>query len=199
MTADTPDRPTPDAGETAFGAHRFLPTDEHARHTLAQRAKLLAGSEDDKSRELAQNEWFLRFHTGGEERYGLPFHCLEEILYVTGLRAIPGAPRHIVGVVNRRGALLTVMDLNPLFGNPSQEIHPEGRIIVTHAGDLTVGLLAREVEDEEHGSSEEILPTFPSSAVENLGAIRGIYQGRVTLLNPDALLRDPQILVNDAE
>ena len=179
--------------EAKTGAHRLLPDSERAQRLLAQRAaELRAGEQAEEMR----GDPFLRFTCAGEA-FGLPLARLDEILYPNGLRRVPGAPAHLAGVINRRGELLTVLDLAPLFSLTPGERGDDARIVVVAAGGVTAGLLVDTVEDEGRFITEELEPPFASAAVGNTAWVRGLHAGRVTLIDAEALLTDPAIQVNE--
>ncbi|GAB6042711.1 chemotaxis protein CheW [Endothiovibrio diazotrophicus] len=185
-------------------ARALLPDGAAAREVLARRAEELLRSRGSPEEGAEEGALFLRVHTGGGERFGLPHRHLDEILYPRGLRRVPGAPAHIAGVINRRGELLAVIDLNPLFSRPPQGVGEASRIVVVRsraAGGATVtaGLLVAAVEDEERYREDRLERAFAAKTLADTAFVRGLHQGRVTLLDPDALLHDPALWVDDSK
>ena len=51
----------------------------------------------------------------GKEDYGVPILRVREIVKVVPFQSVPRAPSHIKGVVNRRGAVIPVVDTRLKF------------------------------------------------------------------------------------
>jgi purine-binding chemotaxis protein CheW len=78
--------------------------------------------------------------------YGIDSSTVREIVTALDAARLPGAPKHIRGVVNLRGQLLTVIDLgHRLTGTPSPAA--DGSIVVITAVDRVLGLLVDDVHD----------------------------------------------------
>jgi len=75
-----------------------------------------------------------------------PAGIVREILPALAATRIPGVGPAVEGVVNVRGALLTVLDGHQLLGRPRVD-GDEGSIIVLRLGGRNVGLLVGEVRD----------------------------------------------------
>ncbi|ABK44340.1 CheW protein [Magnetococcus marinus MC-1] len=173
-----------------------MPTDAASVAVLEERARLLRRERHDEPLAGAAESCYLRISLGEEARYGIPFDALEEILYPRGVRAIPGVPPHIAGVMNRRGEFVTVVDPAPLFGLQPQSITKNSRIIVVqYLQHMVAGLLVTGVENEVRYHHDELTAPFPT---RNLSTdfIRGIHLGNVTLLAPRTLLASPEVQIN---
>ncbi|MGI0482988.1 chemotaxis protein CheW [Geminocystis sp. CENA526] len=95
-----------------------------------------------------------------ESIYGIDTFAVEEIFFLPELTPIPEAPRDIIGVVNVRGEILPVMDINIRFGYQGDEYKISDSVIVLKSGDLRVGIIVNNVQDvkniEEDSISAEI-------------------------------------------
>jgi purine-binding chemotaxis protein CheW len=81
------------------------------------------------------------FEAGGQ-RYGLPAADVREVLRAAALTPLPGAPAVIEGVLNVRGAIVTVLDLRARFRLPPKVLEPSDHLIVATAGPRVVALRA---------------------------------------------------------
>ncbi len=175
-------------------ARDLLPDTEQARGILKQRALSMAQLKAD-AEDINNHQEFLRFRLGDTEEYGIAYGHLDEILYVPTITSVPCTPAHIAGVVNRRGEMLTVMQLQPFFNTRDIAKGSEARIIVVSGQGMRVGILVDEVISNERYAPEQLAPALASAGVANLDYVKGIYGGRVTLLNMDALLADDALRV----
>ncbi len=87
----------------------------------------------------------------GSEVFAIAADCVREILDVPPVTRVPGAPAHVDGLVNVRGAVVPLADLRIPFAMPSRGLEAEARVIMIEemiAGEReVVGLLADRVSD----------------------------------------------------
>jgi len=177
-------------------ARTLLPDTESARDILKSRAQTMAQLEDESGNVDHFHE-FLRFRLGEREEYGIPYEYLEEILYMPAITQVPCTPEHIVGVVNRRGEMLTVLGLKTLFQTIKTGNQSEARIIVVSVHDMRIGILVDEVISNERYNPEQLAPPLVSAGVTNPDYVKGIYNGKVTMLNIEAMLSDSLMIVDE--
>lgn len=76
----------------------------------------------------------------GDLRLLVKMDAASEVAEMPQLFRLPGAPPGIIGLVNRHGRVMPVMDLSVLFGN--QQEHPANAWLLTCGrGDEAVGLI----------------------------------------------------------
>ena len=66
----------------------------------------------------------------GGERYALDIHLVREIVEMLQITPIPRAPPYISGVINLRGEITNIMNLNTMLGLVNQEQRDNQKIIV---------------------------------------------------------------------
>lgn len=71
----------------------------------------------------------VEFELGGE-RYALDINLAREIVEMMPITPIPRAPPYISGVINLRGEITNIMNLNTLLGLSGREIRENQKIIV---------------------------------------------------------------------
>jgi purine-binding chemotaxis protein CheW len=89
----------------------------------------------------------VEFELGGE-RYALDIQLAREIVEMIPITPIPRAPAYISGVINLRGEITNIMNLNTLLGLPDQAIRSNQKIIVLvpeAAGGSNVGIIVDDV------------------------------------------------------
>ena len=55
------------------------------------------------------------------EKYGINVMQVQEVLRVSEIAPVPGAPSYVLGIINLRGNVVTVIDTRSRFGLPSAE------------------------------------------------------------------------------
>ena len=66
----------------------------------------------------------------GDELFAMEVSCVREILDLYRITRVPGAPAHMLGVVNVRGIATAVMDLRARFGLGASRPTPDTRIVI---------------------------------------------------------------------
>jgi len=131
--------------------------------------------------------------------YCIDTNCVEEIFFLPELTPIPEAPRDIVGVVNLRGEILPVMDLNLRLGYRYLDYHLTDSIIVIHWEKSRVGIIVNEVQEVINLSSEEITTQLSlereEKGIEQHKFISGIAKSGENILVP----LDPEHLLGYVE
>ncbi|WP_407279517.1 chemotaxis protein CheW [Aromatoleum evansii] len=101
--------------------------------------------------------------------FGIPAAVVREFVHLRGLRPVPCCPPHILGSMNLRSDLLTVIDLRPVLGLPAQRALAE--VVVVRVGELTVGLAVTEVHDVVAADADESFA--PAASAHDLPFCRG--------------------------
>lgn len=82
------------------------------------------------------------------ETYGIPVKKIREVLRVGEIRKVPGASSSVIGVINVRGIIVTVVDARASFNLARQEVDEQSRIIIVELNeDLIVGLMVDQVRE----------------------------------------------------
>ena len=81
------------------------------------------------------------------EIYGIEVIQVQEVLRVTEIAPVPGSPDYVMGIINLRGNVVTVLDTRRRFGLPDHEITDTSRIIIIESESNIVGLLVDSVAE----------------------------------------------------
>ena len=65
-----------------------------------------------------------------EETYGINVMQVREVLRYTEIAPVPGAPEYVLGIINLRGSVVTVIDTRSRFNLMEGEVTDNTRIIV---------------------------------------------------------------------
>ena len=95
------------------------------------------------------------------EAYGINVMQVQEVLRVTEIAPVPGAPAYVLGIVNLRGNVVTVIDTRRRFGLPTAEITDASRIVIIESGEEVIGILVDSVSEvvELRQSAIELAPS----------------------------------------
>ncbi|PLX59895.1 chemotaxis protein CheW [Sedimenticola selenatireducens] len=95
-----------------------------------------------------------------DETYGINVMHVQEVLRVTEIAPVPGAPPYVLGIINLRGNVVTVIDTRSRFGSPPGDIDEASRIVIIESEMQVVGILVDSVAEvvELRGSEIDSAP-----------------------------------------
>ncbi len=132
--------------------------------------------------------------------YGVDASCVKEIFSLPELAIAVDAPDDIVGLLNLRGSLVPVMDLNRRFGYPFQEYRLEDSVIAIEQMGEMLGIVVNQVIEVVAISSDSVESTIYARHPSRL--IRGVAKlnsENIALLKSDALFDYADALQDRAE
>ncbi len=91
-----------------------------------------------------------------DETYGINVMHVQEVLRVSEIAPVPGAPGYVLGIINLRGNVVTVLDTRTRFGLPTTEISDSSRIVVIESDKQVVGILVDSVAEVVELRSSEV-------------------------------------------
>ena len=109
-----------------------------------------------------------------DELYGIDVMQVKEVLRLTEIAPVPGSAHYIVGIINLRGNVITVIDTRTLFGMPATEATDDSRIIVIELEDQVVGMMVDSVAEVIYLRQSEIESTPNVGTDESSKFIQGV-------------------------
>jgi len=116
------------------------------------------------------------------EKYGVNVMQVQEVLRYTEIALVPGAPGYVLGIINLRGKVVTVVDTRNRFGLPSEEITDSARIIVVEAESYVIGILVDSVAEVVYLRQSEIETAPNVGSDESAKFIQGVCHKNDELL-----------------
>jgi purine-binding chemotaxis protein CheW len=145
----------------------------------------------------------------GETILGVDILLVKEVYRKTDLTPIPDAPEHLCGLMNLRGRVVTVIDLNICLGRPPSEFDDESRLLILKTdeeilpyqnrgvlesiklGEDITGFLIDRMDDVIDVDESEILPPPPNLDSVEEDLVAGVIkrgEKLVILLDVTAIL-----------
>lgn len=97
--------------------------------------------------------------TLGPQFYALPIEDVVEVAAMVERVLLPDTRPEILGVVNRRGAILPLLDLRLVFKQPASPVTSATLFIVAQQDTKLVGLVVDEVQQVEYIPATKNAPT----------------------------------------
>ncbi len=130
-----------------------------------------------------------------KETYGINVMQVQEVLRYTEIAPVPGAPTYVLGIINLRGNVVTVIDTRSRFGLVSNEVTDNTRIVIIEAEKQVIGILVDSVAEVVYlkGSEIDVAPNVGND--ESAKYIQGVSnrEGELLILvDLDKLLSDDE-------
>ncbi len=155
---------------------------------LAQEPAPPAGSEGIDSFEIVE---FLL----AKEYYGIESRYIREVYPVKDYTPLPGTPSFVLGLINVRGQIVSVIDIKKFFDMPGKGISDLNKVIIIHNDTMEFGILADEILGVRNVVPGEIQPPPPTLTGIREEYLRGITREQVVILDAKRLLEDENIVV----
>ncbi|AMG29870.1 chemotaxis protein CheW [Grimontia hollisae] len=130
-----------------------------------------------------------------DETYGINVMQVREVLRYTEIAPVPGAPDYVLGIINLRGNVVTVIDTRSRFGLVQGEVSDNTRVIVIEAESQVIGIMVDSVAEVVYLKTSEIDTTPSVGTDESAKFIQGVSNRNGHLL----ILVDLNKLLSDEE
>lgn len=110
----------------------------------------------------------------GNETYGINVMQVQEVLRFTEIAPVPGAPIYVLGIINLRGNVVTVIDTCQRFGLTPIDISDNTRIVIIEAEQQVIGILVDSVAEVVYLRVSEIEQAPNVGNDENAKFIQGV-------------------------
>ena len=121
---------------------------------------------------------FLIFHLNGVG-FAVATGAVKEIVPLATLTPVEGVLPFIIGMLNLRGKVVPVMDLNVRFGHHRKPLHSSNRIIFLENEDCVMGMVVTEVSDVLEINASDVQPV--TSHMRNLETCGHLLTGEARL------------------
>lgn len=175
-------------------AQGAAPSSNESRAILRLRARALAQGRQLAS--LAKASLEIVEFSLASETYGLESAFVREVYPLKEFTPLPGLPPFVLGIVNVRGQILSIIDLKKFFDLPDKGLGQLNKLIILRGEQMELGILADDILGARSIDREALQAAPPT--VSGIGAqyLRGVTAERVIILDAEKLLSDEQIIVH---
>ncbi|MGL4269770.1 MAG: chemotaxis protein CheW [Plesiomonas sp.] len=110
----------------------------------------------------------------GEETYGVNVMQVREVLRYSEIAPVPGAPSYVLGIINLRGNVVTVIDTRSRFGLYPSDVTDNTRIVIIETEQQVIGILVDSVAEVVYLRASEIDKTPNVGTDESSRFIQGV-------------------------
>ncbi|NTV10964.1 MAG: purine-binding chemotaxis protein CheW [Zoogloea sp.] len=132
------------------------------------------------------------------ERYGIETVFVREVFPLAELTRLPGTPPFVLGIVNVRGEIVSVVDIRIFFDLPAAGLSDLNRLIVLERRGMVFGVLADQVLGVTRLPAQGLQGGLPTLTGIRQDYLKGIAQDRLAILDGAKLLGDPRMVVDQS-
>jgi purine-binding chemotaxis protein CheW len=174
---------------------KLTPGLEERRKILRERTRLLAASSNADATAPRSLLEIVEFALG-PERYGIESSHIREIQPLNEFTPLPCTPAFVLGLVNVRGQILSIINIKKLFDLPEKGLTDLNKIIIVHAHSIELGILADAILGTRSIAPEELHPSLPTLTGIRADYLQGITKDSLVVLDVGKILADEKILVD---
>ena len=170
-------------------------TPEKEKQILKARAQALArdtGREEMALERLEILEFILAY-----ERYGIEISYVCETLPLKEITPVPCTPPFVLGLINVRGRIVSVLDIKKFFDLPEKGLTDLNKVIIVHDGEMEFGILADVICGVRTFPLAELQPSLPTLTGIREEYLKGVTKERLVVLDGKKLLNDTKIVIHD--
>jgi purine-binding chemotaxis protein CheW len=184
-----------DASQSAL-KRKLTPGPEEKQKILRERARLLAAGGKGEATSPQSRLDIVEFVLG-PEHYGIESLHIREIYPLNEFTALPCTPAFVLGLVNVRGQILSIINLKKLFDLPEKGLTDLNKIIIVRTHHMELGILADAIRGVRSIAAEELQPALPTMTGIRAEYLRGITKDSLVVLDVERILGDEKILVDE--
>lgn len=131
-----------------------------------------------------------------DELFGVDMTIVQEVISWTDITKVYRAPKHILGVINLRGQIVTIMDVpSKLFNENGDDFKSDKytKIIILNLKDEQIGIAVTdvsEVTEAEAGTLGEVPSNIPEEARPYFVGILRKGDKTISVLNVEAMFHE---------
>jgi len=171
-----------------------MPSGRDSRDILRARARALA----QEPRQAGAARLLLEIveFRLASETYGIESAFVREVYPLKDFTPIPGVPAFVLGIVNVRGQILSILDLKRFFNLPDKGLGQLNKLIILRNEQMEVGILADDILGARSIEVEALQAAPVTVSGIGAGYLRGVTAERVVILDAEQLLNDEQIVIH---
>ena len=162
---------------------------------LKARARELArdGAKERAAGESIEVVEFLLAH----EKYGIESFYVREICPLKELTPVPCTPPFVLGIINVRGQIVSVIDMKKFFDLPERGLTDLNKVIIVHGEKIEFGILADSILGVRKISREEIHPPLPTLTGVGAEYLTGVTKEPLVVLDMARILSSKNLVVHE--
>lgn len=173
----------------------FQPSLEERKKILNSRAKRLA--QQPKAKEGTEKGIDIVEFLASNEKYGIELSYVAEVYPLKEFTPLASTPPFIIGIINVRGKIYSIMDIKRFFGLPDKAVTDLNKVIIISAYDMELGILADRITGVRSIPLKELQPPLPTLTGIRAAYLKGVIVGPLAILDAPKILSDKRIIIHE--
>lgn len=131
------------------------------------------------------------------ESYALERAYINEIYPLKSITPLPCTPSFVLGIINLRGEIFSIVDLKVFFKLPPKGLSDLNRVVILHSNAMEFGILADRMLGVRSIPIEEIQPALPTLTGIRAEYLRGVTKEGLVILDAARIIADKRIIVHE--
>jgi purine-binding chemotaxis protein CheW len=167
---------------------------EAEKKVLRQRAQALAKEvkKESAGEEIEVIEFLL-----AQEKYGIDASYVREVYHARNLTPVPCTPPFVLGIINVRGQIISVIDLKKFFNLPEKGLGDLNKVIILKSDATEFGVLADVIAGFKTLPLSGLQQTLPTLTGVREEYLLGITEDRLIVLDAEKILSDEKVIINE--
>jgi purine-binding chemotaxis protein CheW len=132
-----------------------------------------------------------------QERYAVESRYVQEVHPLKDLTTLPCTPAFVLGIVNVRGRIVSVLDFKKFLDLPSKGLTDLHHLVLVRGKDFEVCVLADVIVGVRSIPVDSLQPSLPTLSGVRSDYLKGVTAERLVILDLKRILADPRIIVHD--
>lgn len=164
---------------------------------LKLRAHDLAVEKEKSDKDIKKSLKVLIFLLAGE-KYAIEFKYIQEVIPLNEYTPLPSIPDFIIGIINVRGKIYSIVDLKRVFNLPDKDLTKLTKVVLVKNKLMEFGII---VDD-----TLSIFNYIPVERIKPLPATfkpvqkkysQGIFADNILILNINSILNDKDMIISN--
>ena len=172
-----------------------MTNDQHKNKILKQRADLLKvrTKKEDLSDEIMEGVGFIL----ADEKYAIDSNYVSEVILLKEFTPLPCTPEFILGIINVRGKIISVIDIKKFFNLPERGITNLNRVIIVKHQGVELGILTDEIVGSMQVYLNKLQSKITTITEVHDDFIIGVTEERLIVLDIKEFLLNEKLIVNE--
>jgi purine-binding chemotaxis protein CheW len=106
----------------------------------------------------------------GEALCGMDILKVQEVNKLIEMTRVPQAPAYVLGILNLRGEIVTIIDLGKKLGLKSTELNDKTRNVIVNSNEEHIGLMVEQISDVVQAEWGKV-----ENPPANIGGVQGRF------------------------
>lgn len=131
------------------------------------------------------------------ESYAVETAFVKEVYPLKEITPVPCTPPFVLGIINVRGQIVTVIDIKRFFDLPDRGLTDLNKVLIIHARDMEVGFLADAIIGGRKLELHDLQASLPTLTGIRAEYLRGVTSGQLVVLDVEKILSDRRLVIDE--